>query len=143
MKQQCKSNKVKKQRKCESFAIELPELHCCVYVLMLQRPSDFACCDDGPWAGVLSKLRDDVQSLGLADKTSLDSQKMAFDEINSRLEECQDNPAFTFQWSPTEVVVVLKLECFDDESDAGFFGTAIHELNHAVTMVFEPWSEAR
>lgn len=35
------------------------------------------------------------------------------------------------------MVVVLKLECFEDETDASFFGTLVHELSHAVTMVFE------
>ena len=35
------------------------------------------------------------------------------------------------------MVVVLKLEQFEMESKASFFGTLVHELSHAVTMLFE------
>ena len=118
------------KRDCQSFKLELPELHCCIYVLVLQTPSS-------SWAEVMAQLRDDVQKLGLVSQDNIESQRDGFEEIHARLKECEQNPAFTFEWSATEMVVVLKLECFEDETDASFFGTLVHELSHAVTMVFE------
>lgn len=117
----------------KSYKMELPELHCQIYVLMLQ---DAEMQDDG-YSSVLERLRDDAQKLGLVDESDIDSQKQGFEELHRRLDECLVNPAFTFLWDETEVVVVLKLEQFKDESKASFFGTLVHELSHAVTMLFE------
>lgn len=117
----------------ESFKLELPELHCQVYVLFMQNAED----SDSGYFGVLESLREDIQSLGLVDRDDVESQKQGFEEIHRRLDECSTNPAFTFLWDETEAVVVFKLEQFESESKASFFGTLIHELSHAVTMLFE------
>ena len=117
----------------ESFKLELPELHCWVYVLFMQTAGE----KDSGYSGVLESLREDIQSLGLVDGDDVESQKQGFEELHRRLDECSTNPAFTFLWDETEVVVVLKLEQFEMESKASFFGTLVHELSHAVTMLFE------
>lgn len=117
----------------ESFKLELPELHCQIYVLVM---ADGKALESG-YADSVDKLRRDIQSLGLVDESDFDSQKEGFEEIHSRLNECFENPAFTFLWDETEAIVVLKLEKLSSETSAGFFGTLVHELNHAVTMLFE------
>ena len=117
----------------QSFKIELPELHCCVYVLFMQSAEE----QDSGYSGVLDWLRGDIQDLGLVDGDDVQSQKQGFEELHRRLDECEANPAFTFLWDDTEVVIVLKLESFKAESRASFFGTLVHELSHAVTMLFE------
>ena len=117
----------------ESFKLELPELHCWVYAIFMQNAEDA----NFGYSGVLESLREDIQRLGLVDRDDIESQKQGFEELHRRLCECSENPAFTFLWNDTEVVVVLKLEQFEMESKASFFGTLIHELSHAVTMLFE------
>ena len=117
----------------ESFKLELPELHCWVYAIFMQSAGDA----DFGYSGVLESLREEIQRLGLVDRDDIESQKQGFEELHRRLCECSANPAFTFLWNDTEVVVVLKLEQFEMESKASFFGTLVHELSHAVTMLFE------
>ena len=121
------------QKSLESFKVELPELHCWVYVLFMQIARE----EDSGYSGVLESLRKDIQILGLVDENDIESQKQGFEELHRRLDECSANPAFTFLWNDTEVVVVLKLEQFEMESKASFFGILVHELSHAVTMLFE------
>ena len=113
--------------------MELPELHCCVYVLFMQSQE----MNDRGYSGVLEDLREGMYGLGLVDRDDVESQKQGFEEIHRRLDECSTNPAFTFLWDETEAVVVFKLEQFGSESKASFFGTLVHELSHAVTMLFE------
>ena len=117
----------------ESFKLELPELHCQIYVLVME---DGKALESG-YAVSVEKLRRDIQDLRLVDESDFDSQKEGFEEIHSRLNECFENPAFTFLWDETEAVVVLKMEKLSSETPAGFFGTLVHELSHAITMLFE------
>ena len=85
----------------KSFKLELPEIHCWVYVLFMQIARE----KDSGYSGVLESLREDIQSLGLVDGDDVESQKQGFEELHRRLDECSTNPAFTFLWDETEAIV--------------------------------------
>lgn len=59
------------------------------------------------------------------------------DMIRKTLEDCEDNPGFTFPVAPTEIVICFRPELWGNTVDPYFLGIVAHEISHGITMTFE------
>lgn len=69
-------------------------------------------------------------------KLGFNGDKSQISQLKKCIIECKDNPGYTMSLSNLECIIVINPYKFSTQTLSELIGTIVHEMSHAVTMLF-------